>query len=243
MSPRCGLVALGLLASSAAIADPDDYVQVPTVVAGEREIDFKYGSARFGDETTAQAASVGLGLGANDWWFTELYLKYARDGAGPVTYDALEWENKFQLTETGKYPFEFGVVTEVEVPNDRSQGYELTLGGLGQTELGRLQLNGNLYLTRKVRSDLPQQTDFAYRWQVKYRWREFLEYGFQGLGDLGPWDHWARSAEQVRRAGPAVFGKIHLAGRHAIEYNAAWLIGTSAAAADHTFRLQVEYEF
>jgi hypothetical protein len=34
-----------------------------------------------------------------------------------------------------------------------------------------------------------------------------------------------------------------LGNKQAIKYNAAWLLGASSAAPDHTFRLQAEYEF
>ena len=36
---------------------------------------------------------------------------------------------------------------------------------------------------------------------------------------------------------------VKLEGRQAIEWNAAWLFGLTDGAADHGFRLQVEYEF
>ena len=39
------------------------------------------------------------------------------------------------------------------------------------------------------------------------------------------------------------FGKIGLGVKQAIKYNAALLLGTSEAAANRTFRMQVEYEF
>jgi hypothetical protein len=43
--------------------------------------------------------------------------------------------------------------------------------------------------------------------------------------------------------GPAVFGKAHLGVKKVVKYNAALLFGTGEAAANHTFRMQVEYEF
>jgi hypothetical protein len=43
--------------------------------------------------------------------------------------------------------------------------------------------------------------------------------------------------------GPAVFGKLDVGQKQAIKYNAAMLFGVSDTAPDHTFRMQVEYEF
>ena len=44
--------------------DPSDYVVTPIVEEGEREIDFKLGSAWFRDGTRETAWSIGLGYGA-----------------------------------------------------------------------------------------------------------------------------------------------------------------------------------
>ena len=60
---------------------------------------------------------------------------------------------------------------------------------------------------------------------------------------MGKWNDWDKQSGQIHRAGPALFGKIALGNRQAIKYNAAWLFGTSQAAPDNTFRMQVEYEY
>lgn len=235
---------LGTLLCRAAWAGPADYVYVPAVEYGEREIDFKYGSATKSGDPRQQAASVGFGYGATEWWFTEAYLKYEKQGPDGVRFDAIEWENKFQLTETGKYPVDVGLITEIEVPTNRSEGYEFKLGPLFQTEFGKVQVNANLLLQRQLRSSSPVPgPELGYQWQVKYRWLPAFEYGLQGFGEVGKWSDWAPADQQTHRLGPAVFGKIALGGRQAIRYNAAWLLGAAGGAPDHTFRLQAEYEF
>lgn len=83
-----------------------------------------------------------------------------------------------------------------------------------------------------------------YQWQTKYRWLPQFEFGLQGMGEMGAWDHWAPREERSHQLGPAVFGKFSLGSeRQAIKYNAAWLLGASQAAPSHTLRLQMEYEF
>jgi hypothetical protein len=242
MRPNAVLVAaMGLLCLQSAHAGPADYVYTPTVEQGEREIDFKSGTQD--SDPRKSAAMLGLGYGANAWWFTEVYVKYAKEG-GNFKYDAFEWENKFQLTETGKYPVDVGLITEIEIPREREEeGIELKIGPLLQTEFGKLQLNGNLLFEKHVDAEESSPTEAGYQWQVKYRWQPALEYGLQGFGELGAWDDWEPSNEQSHKAGPAIFGKLAAGNHHAIKYNAAWLIGMSDAAQDNTFRLQVEYEF
>lgn len=225
-----------------ALAGPADYVFVPAVEYGERELDFKYGFATRKDEPTAQAASLGFGDGVTEWWFTEFYVKGEREGA-QSRFDALEFENKFQLTETGKYPVDVGFIAEFELPHDRSEGNEFRFGPLFQTEFDRVQLNFNPLLTNISRAVEDDGTFFGYQWQVKYRLQPAFEFGAQGFGDMGRWNHLAPTSEQDHRLGPAIFGKYGLGGRQAIVWNAALLFGVTQASLRTNFRLQVEYEF
>lgn len=240
---RRGLVLVAaLLAAGTTHADPNDYVYMPTVTQGEREVDFKYGIAGKGGEASAQAASLGVGYGATDSWFTEFYVKGARDGA-QSQFDAFEFENKFQLTETGRFPLDVGLITEFEFPHDRREGNEFRFGPLFQAEVDRWQFNFNPLLTNVSRATEDNGTYFDYQWQVKYRWRQAIEFGAQGFGDTGRWDHWLSSGEQSHRLGPAAFGKVGLGGGQAIVWNAALLFGVTQASPDWNFRMQAEYEF
>ncbi|MBZ0093986.1 MAG: hypothetical protein K8H75_01210 [Sulfuricella sp.] len=241
-------LSIGTLFCSSVFAGPADYVYLPTVEHGEKEVDFKSGSARMPSGNTAQVTSLGFGYGATEYWFTELYLKTEHEAPEP-RLNILEWENKFQLTETGKYPLEVGLITEFEFPvNRKGEPNEFKFGPLFQTDFDKLQLNGNLLFERKFGGETdpdsePHKTVFQYQWQAKYRWKKEFEFGLQGFGETGVWNHWAQHNAQEHKLGPAIFGKIALGGHQAIKYNAAWLIGTTDATPDHTFRMQAEYEF
>ncbi len=235
---------LGLVAHTAVHASPADYVYTPTVEYGEKEVDVKYGSSRQKDGTLLEAASVGFGYGAKENWFTEFYLKQER--SGNQVANIAEWENKFQLTETGKYPFDLGFITEVEAPLNGQSPWELKVGPLLQTEIGKLQLNGNVLFEHPFGRDedgAAYATNLLYQWQAKYRWLPEFEYGVQGLGEVGKWNNWDSRENQLHSMGPAVFGKLALGNRQFVRYNAAWLFGSSTAAANHTLRMQVEFEY
>lgn len=237
------LVVAVLLGPLYAHSEPADYVYTPAVEYGEKEIDFKAGTARKADDPRESAASVGFGYGAKEWWFTEFYLKYKRENSEGTKPDAVEWENKFQLTETGKYPVDVGFLVETERPRDHAEGWEVKWGPLFQADFGKIQFNANALFKRNYRAEAPNGTQFLYQLQAKYRWLPQIEFGLQGFGEMGNWNHWASEAERSHLVGPAVFGKLHTVGRQAIRYNAAWLLGASTAAPNHTFRMQVEYEF
>jgi len=240
-----GVFSLWIVMIQPVFAGPADYVYNPAIEYGEREIDIKYGAATPLAGNSAQVASLGVGYAAMEYWFTEVYLKRERNGKQDFTL--AEWENKFQLTETGKYPVDFGFITELEAPLSGNAPWEIRLGPLFQTERGKLQLNGNLLFERAFgkadESGAAFSTNFAYQWQLKYRWHPSFEYGLQGFGEMGKWNNWYKQADQNHRIGPAVFGKFALGNRQAIKYNAAWLFGASAGAPGQTLRMQVEYEF
>ena len=227
------------------LAGPADYVYTPMVEQGEKEIDFKSGTTKQLDGTRSTVNSMGFGYGASEYWFTEVYLKREKSGSDGLSI--VEWENKFQLTETGKYPVDIGLITEIEVPmNNNKAPYEFKFGPLFQTEFGHVQLNGNLLFERKFgrnETNEPQNTEFGYQWQAKYRFKPEFELGMQGMGETGAWNDWSSTSNQNHRFGPAVFGKVKLAPKQAVKYNAALLFGSSQAAPNHTLRLQVEYEF
>jgi hypothetical protein len=228
------------LASPTVFAGPADYIYLPTVEYGEKEIDFKFGTAKQQNGERKQVSSLGFGYGVTEYWFTEVYFKHEREGGDSLTLG--EWENKFQLTETGKYPVDLGLVVEIEAPLNKNEAYEFKLAPLMQTEFGKVQLNGNLVFERTFGPG-DHITEMGYQWQTKYRWKPSFEFGLQGFGEMGEWDHWDASDEQNHRMGPAVFGKVGLGTKQAIKYNTALLFGASEAAPDHTFRMQVEYEF
>src|SRR5689334_802979 len=114
MTSRSWCLALSLLLPSLAVAGPADYVFTPNVEYGEREIDFKAGTAKSSGQDRDSAASIGFGYGLTERWFTEFYAKYERPPGEGTRFDAFEWENRFQLTEQGRFPFDLGFVIELE---------------------------------------------------------------------------------------------------------------------------------
>jgi hypothetical protein len=228
-------------------ADPADYVKIPAIEYGEYELETKFGTSKLANgEGRVSAGTFGLGHGVTPNWFTEAYFKYQKLPGERTRYDAFEWENKFLLTETGKYPVDLGLFVELEVPRDRKEGYEFRFGPLLQSEFGRIQVNANFFLKRQVRVDPagePQETEFHFQMQTKYRLMREFEFGVQAFGELGKWRHWEPCKQQNHRIGPAIFGKIPMGGKEAFRYDLAWLVGANKASADSTMRLQMEYEF
>ena len=241
---RSALVASALgIVATVAHAEANDYVRTPAVEYGEKEIDFRSGYQRNRDTGSESASALGVGWGATPWWFTEIYAKYHREPGERTAFDAWEWENRFQLTDTGKYPVDVGFLLEIERPKERSDGYELTFGPLFQMEWDRIQGNFNVLLQRHVRSAEEFDTELHYQAQLKYRYAEKLEWGAQAFGNVGRWDRWSSSSTQEHKIGPALFGKLRVAQHAAIKWNAGLLFGLTDKSPRTTLRVQAEYEF
>jgi hypothetical protein len=237
-------VTVGLaLAQSARAAEPSDYVLLPGVEYGERAIDLKAGSFSSPGPRDS-AGSVALEYAPTTYWVTELYSAYARSGGTGTKFDAIEWENRFQLTQPGEYAVQWGSVIEVEKPHEAGSGWNLTVGPLMQGEFAnRFQWNFNPLLSRNLAGPTGAATQMSYQAQLKYRYQPSFEFGAQGLGDLGPWAHWSPLEQQTHRLGPAIFGKVSLGGRRIVYYNAAWLFGMVPGAPSDAVRAQIELEF
>jgi hypothetical protein len=224
-------------------AAPNNTVESPIVEEGEKEIDFKWGIEKHKHSPSGSATAIGFGWGATSWWFTEVYGKWQRQPRERSSFDAWEWENRFQLTPTGKYPVDVGFLLEIERPKDRSEGYELTYGPLLQAEWGNVQGNFNLLWEKHVRATEHFDTELKYQAQLKYRVTDKLDWGAQAFGELGRWNHWSPSSEQEHQIGPAIFGKVKVGSTQAIKYNAAFLVGLTNASPGRAIRFQAEYEF
>lgn len=242
MHNKATLIVAGALAAcvchTAALAGPNEYLLSPIVETGERELELKYGRAKTKDQPSEEAMTIGIGYGVNQYWATELALKYKREpneaGEQHTFHDAVEWENVFALTERGKYGFDVGFLFEIERPRDHAEGWETRFGPLLQTEFDKVQLNLNLLGERSFRAVEEGKTIFQYQWQAKYRLSKAFEFGVQGFGE--PDSH-------VHNAGPVIYGKLPLGDHQALKYDFAYLVGNSHDAPDNTVRFKVEYEF
>jgi len=239
-----GLVAFSLDRPAPAV-DAAPYLLEPTVVQGEREIDWHAGSGSSGPAVGHENDAVlAFGEGLTGRWFSELALRYRQPSGAPAGWDSAEWENVVPLAEPGEWPLDVALALEIEAPRDTAQGASFRVGPLLQGELRNLQFNFNLLAGRYLRDAQPQLTQIEYQGQFKVRYSEPFEFGLQAFGSLGsPGKVVGGYGLQVHRIGPAVFGRYRLPGEQAISYNAALLLGATAASPDRTLRFQLEYEF
>jgi hypothetical protein len=239
IAARVLLLACLLPASHAAFAGAADAVYTPTVEQGETEFELRGGYRDFDGAPDEHAFVFDIGYGVNNRWRTEAVLEYAAEDGEPGKLEALEWENVFVLTEPGKHWMDVGLLAEYE-HSFASGPDEVKFGPLFQKQIGNAVTNLNFRFKREVGSGSSDDTELDYRWQVRWIGNERLEWGVQGLGELGTVDHLGEG--DWHSAGPALFGVKRLQGRDKLRYNAAVLAGLDRAAPDAAVRFQIEYE-
>jgi hypothetical protein len=231
-----------LVAPLPALADPGYYVVSAYDNEGMGTVDFRYWTVRFPGSPATIWPEVGIGYGVTSRWFTEVYASYVGSSGTATRVDTFNWQNEYLLTQ-GQYPFDLALHASLIRHEIYGRGWGLEWGPVVQTDVGRTQLNANLFVERGYGDAQPAQTQMKYQWQVKYRWRPLLQFGAQGFGELGPWDRWAPRDRQSHRAGPAAFGKIQLGDGRSLSYQAAYLVGSVYGRHGDMFSMRIQYGF
>jgi hypothetical protein len=239
-TPSLALAAF--LLSGVSYADPSYYLVTVYDNEGEANVDFRYWTVEPKRRHQTVWPEVGFGYGVTSRWYSEVFVSSIGRTFNQVKVDSVNWQNDFLLTQ-GQYPFDLALHTNLAVNGYRSDGRTWQWGPVLQTEIGRLQLNGNLFFDRTYLADGNVPTETKYQWQAKYRWRSDFQFGLQGFGELGPWDHWLPASGQSHRVGPVFAGTLKAGKGDAIKYSLAYLVGKSYGLQGQMVSLRLQYVF
>lgn len=250
MNRAPALLSLSLALAAAlpplACADTGYYLVSTYDVEGQKSIDFKYWNADYKRGASVSSPEIGFGYGVSSRWYTELIAVWVRRHGRDNRLSSLDWQNDYMLTQ-GQYPFDLALHTTVSRGDARtragSHDYSLEIGPVLQTEVWRTQFNFNVFLQRDFRTGQPEQTELVYQWQVKQRWKSWLQPGIQGFGEVGKWNDWRPEKQRSHRIGPALFGSRDVGAGQELKYEAAWLVGRNSARTAKSFTMRVQYVF
>ena len=216
----------------------------PRVVKGENEIeyrsfhDFDKDDSRDGNEQQLVAA----GRGFTDYWFSEVYAVFDKEPGASLKYASFEWENLFQLTETGKYWADFGVLTEYEGARHGNPD-EVVLAPIIEKTIDRWVGTVNLFFEQQFGTGRESGTTFAYAARVKYLLHPQFEPAIEAFGEPGRINQFGPVNAQEHWIGPAFYGQAGLGGGKKVLYSAAVLFGETSGSTDNRAILRLEYEF
>jgi len=224
------------------MADPGYYVVTPYDNEGVRVIDLRYWTVKPDGGTEVAWPEIGLGYGVNSRWTTEFLLSYIGSSQMPTRLSTVNWINDVLLTQ-GELPFDLALHLQLVSDRIHADRRSVEFGPVLQTDVGRTQLNGNLFFEHVYGPDTPDATLLKYQWQIRHRWMPQMHVGVQGFGELGPWNNWSTGAKQSHRAGPVVYGIFRLDDRRAMKMQAAYLFGKTYGQGGHELSLRAWYEF
>jgi len=206
-----------------------DKVYDPYVYQGELEIEAR-GIHKFDDEDEHKV-KLGVGYGVTSFWFIEGYAIFEQESGESGDIEALELENKFQLTEQGQYWIDIGVLTELEKVVDEDV-WEFKAGPLFQKQIKDWVFTGNFLMEKKFGSDNTEDgVELLGAAQLKYRLSQSLEPAVEYYGD-----------KETHAIGPVLLGKNHL-GKTPVKWELGVLKGLNDDTADINFRWLLELEF
>lgn len=231
------LLVLAALLPQIALAETGYYMVTTYDVEGQASIDYKYWNAHYKNSPNTASPEIGFGYGVTSRWYTELITQWFQRDGRQTRNTGFEWQNDFLLTQ-GQYDVDVALHTLVERARRRENGYYVEFGPVLQTQIWRTQFNFNLFFQREMDNGQHNDTELAYQWQVKQRWKPWFSPGLQGFGEVGKWNDWLPSKQQSHRVGPAFFGEVgHF------KYEAAYLFGKNSGRVANSFSMRVQYQF
>ena len=231
------------LATTAATADPADYVFTPYADTSLWQLAYGAGTEHDRDGSRATQQTLGVGGAPAARWYTSVYAAWAADDGGPFSIDEWSWTNHLQLTTPGAGPVDVGLLCELSRPHDRDEGrVGVSCGPTLQMDTDDLQINLNFAFEKHLGAEEAERWQLAYQWQVKAMVAHGVELGAQGFGNVGPWNDWAAASAQSHTVGPAVFFKTSAFGAP-LRVDAAWLFGVGSGSPKSVLRLRLQQEF
>jgi hypothetical protein len=230
-----------MLVLAPAPAQATKTITSPSVEKGELEVEWK-GGYDVDDDSAVDGGwkqKAGVGYGLTDYWFMELALEAEKNGSGgDADFTAIEWENKFQLTNPGEYWADLGAVVELvhSLEDDGADKAEVKL--LASKDTGKFTHKANVIAEREFGDHAGDETEFALNVGSRYRYSTAFEPGIEMYNEFGSLSDGSGWDDDKHRIGPAAYGKIGN-----VKYDVGYLFGISEAAPDGLLKVVLEYEW
>lgn len=226
-----------------------DYIVYPaTIESGERAIEIRGWRQIDGNGELDGSGALKLAVETTmtDFWLIEPYLEFEKEGDEDLQLEAVEIENRFQLTPKGKYWLDVGLLVEGEFHVDGEDKKKLRYGPLLEKQFGRTLVTTNFIFQNQFGSDAKdhdEDTLFTYMANVRYLLSPVIEPGISAYGGIGALGEPEDGSDQVHQLGPSIQGKLALGTGTALKYRTEAVFGMTSGSPDATWIAHLEYEF
>lgn len=224
------LLALLLALSSGAVSASGldiERIYDPAVNALEREVELR----NLTPTDATERWTLGYGGGLAERIALEGYVVVDTDNGERARVRGYEADLRWQLTETGEYPIDWGLL--VETGYDRlEQRWEQGVSVLASHRAVRWTGTVNAGLAMSGKHPTSGQPELNLRGQWRYRWRPALEPGVE-----------VHLTEDTRAIGPMIAGFSRVATRQRLKWEVAVLAGVVVATPDAILRTQLSWEY
>lgn len=240
--------AITLLAGSMLLmphsADAGTKIYSPIVEKGEWELAVRSQMGIDDDPDLHGATKIKpeLGYGVTSYWYTEILGEFEGQGTSSSEFEAVVWENIFQLTEQGQYWVDLGLYTEYEA-SDEFEPKKTEFKLLLQKSSGKIVHTANLISEQKFLDSGDVELEYGYAWRTLYKMNRFFEPALEYFVEVGEAEHFGTLSDQDHRLGPMFQGEYGLGSRSKIAYEFGYLFGLNNKAPAGTIKSMVEYEF
>lgn len=224
----------------------------PEVNKGEVEIEGLSGiglsNVEEGDERSEHEFAIGYSF--TDFWKFTVAVEIANPrGEGPEV-EGFELESLLLLPfgkgahghkdEDSHSGFTLGFYTALEIPREEgiSDG-AIEFGPVVETEIGNVELVGNLFAAIPFNNDEP--AGFSFATQAVYPVSDKIGVGFESFGEFAGLS--GDDEETEFSIGPGIYFEHELPNGHIIEPRLAVLFGATDDAADAVLSFNLEYKF
>lgn len=171
------------------------------------------------------------GRSLSDRLFAEAYLIGEKSSNDSFDIEAYELEFIWQLTEQGEYWADWGLLLELEKKANLDQ-WELISGGLVEKEWGRWSGTANFIVVNRWGADSIDDTEARFSLQTRFRYSKAFEPAVEFY-----------SGQDTLGLGPAFKGKVRLANRKTLNWEAGVIFGLDRSSPNRTLRLLLDLEF
>jgi hypothetical protein len=244
---KLALTALSLLCTLPIMAQASS-IKSPIVTKGEAEIELQsFGTS---DKDSSKDGEHNLrfsaGYGVTDHWFTEIESEWSNDPGERFTHEAVAWENTFQILPQGEYLIDWGFYAEYEFGTRAHSADELTFGPIFQSDIGKIRLTANPFISVEVGAHSAAAPEFKYAFRAQYMLNAYFNPSIEFYGKMGEMIADTPAREQQHQLGPVISGGVSLHGLGLpgkIGYEAGMLFGLTESTAARTYKGKLEYEF